>query len=685
MRGTFSRVVLSSIVLTAACSSSSTGGTSAKDRSDAAAGRSDASTHGPDAGPSADAGRLAPADPRVHGGITLGGPFLSGDCDPLVPSHCGLPFPSNVYLPIVTDPAKKTGRRVEFGATTLPKNAQGVQAAPDEFRRSDGFSPGDAFLTLLPGATTTGLPSPLTIAKSLTLDSPTILINAQTGALVPHFAELDVGADTDETRAFMIRPAVRLDDATRYIVAIRRVVDASGKAIPPSEAFLALRDGKPSSEASVAARRTLYADIFARLGAAGVKRDDLQIAWDMTTASRENNTEWMLHIRDEGLKLVGPDGPAYTIDKVTPDPSASTKLRIEGHVTVPLYLDKPDTGGKFVFGSDGMPKQNGTADYPFLVLIPVSATKGTPGVPVQNGHGLFGSRDQIEGFADRADTAGWVLVGTDFIGMASDDIPNIAKIITGGDIGAFRSVPDRMSQGYLNMMLVTRMMRGNFAKDPVVQFGGKSAIDTTKSYYFGGSEGGILGATFMALTPDILRGGLEVAGQSYNLLLNRSVDFDPYWAAIKGAYPNPLDVQLLLGLVQMQWDRAEPTGYSRYIVNDPLPGTPSHEVLLQLSIGDHQVSTLGGHIMARAIGVKNLRPVNRTIFGLDEVDGPYKGSALIEYDFGLPPEPITNVPDRDGADPHGAMKGVPAAGDVLLQFLQTGVVNAACNGKCDPG
>jgi hypothetical protein len=643
--------------------------------------KGDAGT-GADGGADAGAG-LAKADPRVHGGIALAAPYLTGDCDPLVPQHCGLPFPSNVYL--VADDATKTGRHVEFGPTTLPKNAQGVQAGPAEFEKCDGFSPGDALMTFLPGATIGGLPSPLSIAASLEKGSPTILLDASTGKLVPHFSEVDVNAATDDERTFMIRPAVRLEDATRYIVAIRRVKDATGAAIAPSDAFRALRDGTDGSDPSVDARRPLYADIFARLAAAGIAKDDLQIAWDFSTTSRENNTAWMLHMRDDALKLVGTDGPDYKIDKLSPDPTASIKVRIDGHLTVPLYLDKPDAGGRLVFGADGNPKQNGTADYPFVVLIPNSLATGKSGPAVQNGHGLFGSREQVLGFADEADKAGWVLAATDFIGMASDDVPVVAGVITGGDIGAFGAVPDRMSQGFVNMMLLTRMLRGSFAKDPAVQFAGKSAIDTTRSYYFGGSEGGILGATFMALSTDVLRGGLEVTGQSYDLLLNRSVDFDPYWALIKGAYPNAMDVQLLLGLSQMLWDRAEPTGYSKYIVNDPLPGTPSHEVLMQLSMGDHQVTTLGGHIMARAIGVKNLRPVNRTVFGLDEVDAPYTGSALIEYDFGLPPEPTTNVPDRDGSDPHGAMKGVPAAGTVLKQFLETGVVNATCDGKCDPG
>jgi hypothetical protein len=637
--------------------------------------------------------KLADPDDRVHGGVDVFGPYLDGDCDPLVPTHCGYPFPSDVYL--VEDNTRETGRHVEFGAKTLPANASGVQAAPDEFRNNDGFSPGAGFMTHMPGATVKGLPTPLTIPASLADDSPTVLIEANTGKRVPHFSELDMTEGiSDDERAFIIRPVVRLESSTRYIVAIRHVVDASDNELPPSKAFKALRDGTAHDDPSIENRRELYGDIFARLDEAGVKISDLQMAWDVTIASRENITAWMLHIRDKALENLGPDGPSYTIDqtcdgsddcsKADRKPSTSTRLRIEGKVTVPLFLDKPDAGGKFVFGSDGMPTQNGTAEFPFVVLIPFSAAQGTPGIPVQNGHGLFGSRNQVTGFADAGNEANWVLAATDFIGMASDDPTFIISVIQGGDIGAFRAVPDRMCQGFLNMMYVTRMLRGAFAKDPAVQFNGQSAIDTSTSYYFGGSEGGILGATFMAVTPDILRGGLEVAGQPYNLLLNRSIDYDIYGALIKAAYPNALDDQLLLAAVQMLWDRGEPSGYSKYIKSDPLPGTPSHEVLLQLSLGDHQVSTLGGHIMARAIGTPSLKPAIRPIFGIEEVDAPHQGSALIEYDFGNPPDPITNVPPREGEDPHGKMKGVPAAGQVLKDFLETGVVNQYCTDTCNP-
>src|SRR5207247_1335066 len=195
--------------------------------------------------------KLAPADPPVHGGITLAGPYLDTDCDPLVSSHCGFPFPSDVWL--VFDSATKTGRHVAFGATTLPANVDGVQATPDEFRNNDGFSPGAGLMTHMPGATTTGLPTPVTIEDSLAPSSPTVVINAETGERVPHFSELDMTATItdDNQRAFMIRPMMRLEDATRYIVAIRHVVDASGKELPPSDYFKSLRDGTPNADRSV--------------------------------------------------------------------------------------------------------------------------------------------------------------------------------------------------------------------------------------------------------------------------------------------------------------------------------------------------------------------------------------------------------------------------------------------------
>jgi hypothetical protein len=621
------------------------------------------------------------------------GPLLTTDCDPLVPTECGFPFPSNVWL--LDDPSTPTGKRVAFGKTTLPRSGSGpagtgTQTNPGVWALADGFSPGVGPLTHLPGATAAGLADPDHISDSLVAaSSPTILIEADTGALVPHFAEIDESTTEDANRALMIRPAVSLKNATRYIVAIRRVVDASGAPIAPSPVFQALRDGTASSDPSVGRRRALYADIFAKLAAAGVAKTDLQIAWDFSTASKENVTGWLLKMRDESLAQVGAAGPAYTITSVMPDYDANTALRIDGTMTVPLYLTSPDAGGTMVLGPDHLPKQNGTASYPFLVVVPYAATKGTPGIPLQFGHGLLGDRTQALSFAGFANQYDFVLVATDWIGLSNSDLTNLYRILLGGDASQFNQITDREDQGVLNALLAMRLVWGALAKDPMAQYHGATTIDATKRYYFGGSEGGIMGATYMAVSTDVTRGVITNLGQPYSLLLDRSVDFAPFLTALKTTYPNALDIQLAIGLDQMLWDRSEPSGFSGNIVApNQFAGTPPHTVLMMDSIGDHQVTTLGAAILARAAGAVTLTPGPRPIFGIDGVSPPYTGSAaLVEYDFGLPPVPLTNVPMMQGADPHGELADTPAAISQASHYLLTGEVLDFCGdggAACSP-
>jgi hypothetical protein len=622
--------------------------------------------------------------PAADAGPGAVAPRLTTDCDPLVPTHCGFPFPSNVWL--TNDPATHTGKHVSFGATTLPFSLpKNVQTDPEVWTESDGFSPDVGILTHVPGATVTGLPTPDTIDASLDPNCPTVLIEADTGTRVAHFSEVDASTTQDENRAFIIRPVTRLKDSTRYIVAIRNVVDASGTPIPPTPVFQALRDGTPSDDPSVANRRALYTDIFAKLKAANVSKADLQIAWDFSTASQENNTGRLVKMRDEALAQVGTDGPAYTITTVTKNPDANTAVEIDGDMTVPLYLTNPDAGSTMTLDSNNMPKQNGTATYPFLVLIPNSATKGTPGTPMQFGHGLLGDRTGARSFSKFADQLNFVVIAVDWIGLAQSDLGNVGTILSNGDASQFRSVADRLEQGILNALLAMRMVIGKFASDPAVQFNGVSAIDPSKRYYFGGSQGGIMGATYMALSTDVTRGVIDNLGQPYSLLLNRSIDFAPYLSLLQATYPNALDIQLAIALDQMLWDRSEPSGFSANITSNLLPGTPAHSVLMQVSIGDHQVTTLGAHILARAAGAVTLKPANRPIYGIKEVSSPYTGPAtLVEYDFGLPAVPITDIPMTDGADPHGALAKTPGAISQAQHFLLTGEVQNFCNsGPCN--
>jgi hypothetical protein len=138
--------------------------------------------------------------------------------------------------------------------------------------------------------------------------------------------------------------------------------------------------------------------------------------------------------------------------------------------------------------------------------------------------------------------------------------------------------------------------------------------------------------------------------------------------------------------MQLWWDRTEPNGWVPYIRTDMHPGTPPHEVLMHVAIGDHQVSPLGAHFMARTLGAKNLRPVNREIFGIEDADGPLTGSAMVEYDFGLPPVPLQNYPPdaAESDDPHGKPRLLEPSYLQQDKWFREGVVMPFCDGPCNP-
>ncbi len=160
------------------------------------------------------------------GGSTgLSYPLL--DCDPLVPEFCGYPFPSNVYTK--EDSSTVTGRRVRFGDEFLRQQrfaSLGLQRRLFGGYPDPDLSPRRHRRTMLAGSTD--------IDQSLSASSPSILLDAESGEPVPHFAEIDARSTTPEQRSTIIRPAVRLRDNARYIVAFRNLTNDDDEVIQAS-------------------------------------------------------------------------------------------------------------------------------------------------------------------------------------------------------------------------------------------------------------------------------------------------------------------------------------------------------------------------------------------------------------------------------------------------------------------
>ena len=611
-------------------------------------------------------------------------------CDFLVPEKCLLPYPSSFFLR--TDPATATGFRVNYARDAMPPNAGGVHIDPTEWNTLDGFSPGPIIEALFPQGVDLLASDVATItdfARSLAADSPTVLIDAATGEHVPHFAELDVQASGPSTSAFLIRPGVRLHEATRYIVAIRHLKDRQGNPIVPERAFQILRDNLDTPVDAINARRAHFEDIFGKLAQAGVARDDLILAWDFVTASTDSLTSRALSLRDQGLAANGPGAPPFTVTSVEDDYSDNIFRRVRGTFTVPLFMNSATPPAFYNLDENGMPRQNGTATAPFTVTIPRIAVAGgtpQPGRPVVYGHGLLGSGEgevtagNLQTLSNRFD---FILAATDWVGMSEADRDPIIGFIA--DLSNFRGLPDRLQQAMLNFMLLGRLLTATdgFSSDPAFQLDGQPLIDPQQLYYYGISQGGIEGAAYMALSTETIRGVLGVPAANYSILLQRSTDFTEFQFILNLDYPDELDRALLYPLIQQLWDRAEPQGYLSHLVADPLPETPAKKILIQMGVNDSQVPNIGTEIEARSLGIPSLAPAAVSWFQVPEMSAPFDGSAVVAYDVNATTAPLSNTPPAKDNGVHEAIRRLDEAQRQIDAFLRPdGTVQNFCSGPC---
>ena len=601
-------------------------------------------------------------------------------CELLGQDRCLLPFPSDRFT--VADAGTDTGRRIDLKLESMPANLAGVHIDPTEWNRSDGFSPGALILAHVPGIDlgTTGAAPVTDIARSLDHDAPIVLVDADTGEHHPFFAELDSTATSNQTRALIIRPARNLKEGGRYIVALRNLKNAGGAILEPSREFRLYRDPIPSFIPAIEARRRHFEQLFRELRHADVGRSDLYLAWDFTVASERSLSERVLHIRDDAFASLQGGVPAFTVDTVERDVDSHTLRRVTGTFQVPNYLTGTgEPGSRYNYGPDGLPARNGTFTARFLCLIPRSA-RTQPGTAVVYGHGLLGSRNEVNSFGPFTNFGDVTLCGTDIVGMASEDVGNVVQIL--GDNSKFATLADRLQQAILNFQFLARLMKDErgFASSPAFRVGSPSRPAFKPGYvaYNGNSQGGIFGGAVTAVSTEWTRAVLGVPGMNYSTLLNRSIDYDPYAAIGNPNYPDEIYRQVQLSLTQMLWDRGEANGYAHHLTDDPLRGTPPHEVLLIEAFGDHQVANITTETEARTVDI----PVHTPALGpgrSTHVDplwdirpvpsDPHRGSALVMWDYGSAPPPDANLAPRIGRDPHGAGRGEPRVGFQALVFL----------------
>lgn len=91
--------------------------------------------------------------------------------------------------------------------------------------------------------------------------------------------------------------------------------------------------------------------------------------------------------------------------------------------------------------------------------------------------------------------------------------------------------------------------------------------------------------------------------------------------------------------------------------------------------------------LLRALGIPILAPAPRTIPGLETVEAPHDGSALMEFDYGVEaplPDQVMGPPTEQNPV-HEAVRRNPAAIQQINAFFNPGgTIIHPCEGPCAP-
>ena len=658
----------------------------------------------PASGPAGAAGAPPPAS--VDWGASVAG---APACNPLGGTTCMVPFPSDYYT--VVDHGMPSGRHVTIPLAAMPTNKTGVPISPTAYGRNDGFSPGSSILVHVAGLSLaqSGIPGVGNVGASLGPHAGVVLIDEATGRRLPYWGELDARDSDAATQLLMIHPAANLPEGDRIAVALTDVKTSAGQMIGPDAAFAAVLHRGPVPQGVTGAFLSHERALVAYLAAKGVGTSTMNVAWDFTVASTENITGYAVHMRDVAMKELGNRAPTFAVTKVTDfttSQNPSDALQISGTFDVPSFLDEPGGpyGSDLDIGPDGLPQQmpGNMQTAVFSCVIPRSTVASatttkvtvTPARPVLYGVGLFNTATKIggENVTVMADHYRMILCSTNWEGMTGGDVAADASLL--GNLSDFTTLPDHLTQSLIDALYLGRLMSDpdGFDASPDFRLGTSAPFIKTSSplTYYGNSEGSLMGGALTAISTVFRRSVLGVPSMDYDILLDRSSDFAPFQSIFEPAYPGPANELVILDLLQMLWDRGETDGYAEQMTGG-LPGTPSHQVLLQMGFGDHQVSNFTTAAEARTIGASVHEPALSTgrfpgnlFYGIPAIKtNPYRGAAaLYVWDPGVPAPPTADVPPTKGIDPHQRVpRQVPAAQQQLNEFQLTGGVPDVCGSK----
>ena len=302
------------------------------------------------------------------------------------------------------------------------------------------------------------------------------------------------------------------------------------------------------------------------------------------------------------------------------------------------------------------------------------------------GHGFMGTGESTISGGARAWTQAYNVsfLATDWYGWSSSDYDTVMNMLV--DPSYFEHQADRLQQAMINKISMIRTIKGVCSDIPELYNGETKLVDTDEVYYMGYSLGGIYGPTLIALSPDIDRGVLWVGGSGFSSMVERSTNYNQFeliFNSILG-YESRNDRAILISVAQQLWDSTDPEIYLPYIVDGYENLLEPNTILTIHSVNDAQVPMLSSDRATRTAGIPVISSSTRIPYGVDVVDGPIDGSALVYFDGDFPgvPESNTAPPQSSHSLAHNLIAGVTEVNEMVFGFMFTGIVENTCGEIC---
>ncbi|MFH2007613.1 MAG: hypothetical protein ABI333_13590 [bacterium] len=603
-------------------------------------------------------------------------PNLEGG-NPLVPEVALYPFPSDFYLEV--DPTTHSGHRVSIPQVALPP------AVPvDILNDADGFTMMPAILAYLPGGVALdSLPDPLEPGATLEDDSAVFLVNADTGERVPALAELDANTTEVTEQALIIRPNLKLDPVTGYVVILRDTLrTADGEAHVPNDAFLALRDGIPTADPAVERQRDAYELVNATIADQGLQPEEVVLAWSFHTRSEEQVVGPLVEMQQQAWEE--PVGDYTIVDDAT---DTNGNRRIEMTFEAPSWRD---ADGMVQLDSAGIPILLGTETVEFRVTIPDTVDEPRP--VMLYGHGFFGHYDQSSrGAANKlCRERRYSAVATN-LGFNEEDESRIVSILS-ADLADIHWLVSVNWQKTTNFTSLAKLVRDRLSDELFTDIGAGPflPLDGSRIFYSGISNGGTFGYVIASTSPAFDRAVLIVGGGGLTHFLQRAVQWNEFAPIFELMYPSPLELQLVLSVLQGPIDSIDSINYAHRLTRERFPDLPPMKAAVHMALNDSQVRNILTEWVARTARVPLAVPSAKDIWGLETISAdPPDGaqgvdSALFVYDEHVEPSPITNQPPAEDNGTHQSVDESDVLQESWYQLAEFGRFVQPCSGACDP-